>query len=149
MDPPQDETELLRRARALVGQSVDSLSREWGIHPRQVPTRTKGKVGELIERALGATGGPHRALDFPHLGVELKTIPLDARAWPRESTFVCAFSLIDAETAEWATSWVRAKLSRVLWVPLQVDARGARRIGPPLLWSPSAEQESGLAHDFE
>jgi DNA mismatch repair protein MutH len=139
----------MRRAHALVGQSIDSLWREWGMPPRADTTRSKGKVGELIERALGATGGSHRELDFPHLGVELKTVPLDARAWPRESTFVCAVSLIDADRAEWSTSWVRTKLSRVLWVPVQIDARGVRRVGPPLLWSPSSEQERGLAHDFD
>jgi DNA mismatch repair protein MutH len=110
----------------------------------------KGKLGERIERALGASGGSTATWDFPALGVELKTIPLDAaRGTPRESTFVCAVSLADADRAEWATSWVRAKLSRVLWVPVEVDEDGTRRIGEARLWSPSSEQESILAGDFE
>jgi DNA mismatch repair protein MutH len=67
---------------------------------------------------------------------------------PRESTFICAAPLLDADRAEWATSWVRAKLARVLWVLVQVDPGGARRVGRPLLWSPSAEQEGELAHDY-
>jgi DNA mismatch repair protein MutH len=137
--PPRDEAELLARARALRGTRVQAS----GVH-------RKGKVGELIERALGASGGSTATWDFPALGVELKTIPLDAaRGVPRESTFVCAVSLADADRAEWATSWVRAKLSRVLWVPVEEGADGARRIGEARLWSPTAEQERVLAGDFE
>jgi DNA mismatch repair protein MutH len=149
MGPPRDEADLLHRARALVGRSITSLSRELGLDLESDRTRSKGKVGELIERALGATGGSHRVPDFPDLHVELKTIPLDDGGMPRESTFVCAVSLLDADRAEWSTAWVRAKLSRVLWVPVQIDSEGARRLGPPVLWSPSVEQERGLAQDFE
>jgi DNA mismatch repair protein MutH len=137
--PPRDEAELLSRARALRGMPVEAP----GVH-------RKGKVGELVERALGATGGSSATWDFPELGVELKTIPVDlARGVPRESTFVCAVSLTDADRAEWATSWVRAKLSRVLWVPVEVHGDGTRRIGEARLWSPSEEQERVLAADFE
>jgi DNA mismatch repair protein MutH len=137
--PPRDEAELLARALALRGTRVQSP----GVH-------RKGKVGELVERALGATGGSTATWDFPELRVELKTIPVDAaRGVPSESTFVCAVSLADADRAEWATSWVRAKLSRVLWVPVEEQEDGARSIGEARLWSPSPEQERVLAGDFE
>ena len=137
--PPRDEAELIARALALRGMEVD------------VPgIRGKGKVGERVERALGASGGSSATWDFPALRVELKTVPVDPRRGvARESTFVCTVSLADADRAEWATSWVRAKLSRVLWVPVEVHADGARRIGEARLWSPSAEQERILAADFE
>jgi DNA mismatch repair protein MutH len=150
MDPPRDEAELMFRAHALAGRSIESLSRDLRIDLRGDPTRSKGKVGELVERALGATGGSHRALDFPELHVELKTIPVGSRGTPSESTFVCAVSLVDADRAEWATSWVRAKLARVLWVPVHTALDGGgRHIGQPLLWSPSVEQARGLAQDFD
>lgn len=149
MGPPTNEADLLLRAHALVGRSIESLSHDFKVHVGGDPKRSKGKVGELVERALGATGGPHRALDFPDLCIELKTVPLGDGAMPIESTFVCTLSLIDADRAEWATSWVRAKLARVLWVPVQIDPGGTRRIGRPLLWAPSAEQEQGLALDFD
>jgi DNA mismatch repair protein MutH len=137
--PPRDEAELLSRAAALRGTPVEA----GGVHG-------KGKVGELVERALGATGGSSATWDFPHLHVELKTIPVDAQSGtPRESTFVCAVSLVDADRAEWAASWVRAKLSRVLWVPVEVHADGARRVGEARLWSPTREQEGVLADDFD
>ncbi len=137
--PPRHEGELLERARALRGTEVPAA----GLH-------TKGKVGELVERALGATGGSAAVWDFPELQIELKTVPVDARSGaPRESTFVCAVSLADADRAEWATSWVRAKLSRVLWVPIEIDEVRRRAVGEARLWSPTREQEAVLAGDFE
>jgi DNA mismatch repair protein MutH len=110
--------------------------------------RTKGKVGVLVERALGATGGSSATHDFPELGIELKTIPLDCRGRVTESTYVCTLSLAEADRAEWETSWVRRKLAHVLWVPV-VGSDGERRFGSPLLWRPTAEQESVLRADFE
>jgi DNA mismatch repair protein MutH len=139
MTPRREEIELLSRALALRGRPVGTAG-----------LRHKGRVGELVERALGATGGSAATWDFPDLRVELKTIPVDARTGrPRESTFVCAVSLADADRAEWATSWARSKLSRVLWVPVIVDADGASVIGEARLWSPTLEQDRVLAGDFE
>lgn len=134
-----DEAELLSRALALRGRPVGAAG-----------LRRKGKIGALVEHALGATGGSAATWDFPDLRVELKTIPVDARTQrPRESTFVCAVSLADADRAEWATSWAREKLSRVLWVPVIVDAEGVGVIGEARLWSPTPEQDRVLAGDFE
>ncbi len=147
--PPTDEAELVARARALSGLAIDALARHWGVRVDGSPVSTKGKVGELLERALGATGGAAATWDFPAIRVELKTIPLDPRGKPRESTFVCAVSLLEAERAEWETSWVRAKLARVLWVPVRIGTDGSRRIGDPCLWSPSSEQERVLRDDFD
>ncbi len=149
LSPPANEAELLARARALAGRSVDGLAREFGSPIDGLGVRTKGKVGTLVERSLGATGGSSATWDFPALRVELKTIPVDARGMPRESTFVCTVSLADADRTEWLTSWARAKLSRVLWVPVTVDPKGGRTFGDAMLWSPSDEQERVLAADFE
>ncbi len=143
MLPPETIDELVRRARALAGARVDDLAARESFRVDGEAVRTKGKVGELVERALGATGAGAE-MDFPALEVELKTVPLEGGK-PAESTFVCALSLMDAERAEWATAWVRKKLSRVLWFPVHERAR----FGEPLLWSPSAEQEAVLKDDFE
>jgi DNA mismatch repair protein MutH len=147
--PPRDEAELVARARALSGCAIDALASDWGVRVHGAPVSTKGKVGELLERALGATGGAAATWDFPSIRVELKTVPLDPRRAARESTFVCAVSLLDAERAEWETSWVRAKLARVLWIPIGIGADGSRWIGDPRLWSPTAEQERVLRDDFD
>ena len=144
MAPPQSIDELLARARALDGMRVGDL-----VDLRGSAVRRKGKVGEAVERALGASPARGATLDFPALGVELKTVPVSVDGRPSESTFVCAVQLIDADRAEWETSWVRAKLARVLWVPIVRDALGNKKVGYPVLWSPTVEQEEGLRADFE
>ncbi|MEO6574127.1 MAG: MutH/Sau3AI family endonuclease, partial [Polyangiaceae bacterium] len=113
---------------------------------------TKGKLGVLIEDALGANAGSGAVHDFPGLGVELKTIPVDEERRPRESTFVCTIALREAESVEWESSWVRAKLGRVLWVPIETPKTSPwqeRTVLEPLLWSPSPDEEAGLRADFE
>lgn len=143
MDPPRTVSELLSRARELSGARVADLAAREAFAVDGDAVRTKGKVGELLERALGATGSGAE-MDFPDLGVEMKTVPLEGGK-SAESTFVCALSLMDAERAEWATSWVRKKLSRVLWVPVH----DRERIGEVVLWSPTPEQEAALKDDFD
>jgi len=146
--PPATLDELLARARSLSGLRVDELADRVGFSVEGAAVRTKGKVGELLERALGATGGSAAELDFPELGVELKSVPVGEDGRPLESTFVCAFGLMDAERASFETSWVRRKLSRVLFVPVR-EAEGERRIREPVLWSPTQDQERALKDDFD
>jgi DNA mismatch repair protein MutH len=109
-------------------------------------------MGALVEKALGAEAGSASIPDFPGLGIELKTIPVDGAGTPRESTFVCSIALAGADRADWRTSPVRAKLLRVLFVPIVVvdeEPVASRRIGAPFLWRPTAEQEHVLRDDFE
>ena len=145
--PPRNEADLLARAHALRGATLERLATglAGGLHQ-------KGKIGEAVERALGATGGSGAVQDFPHLGVELKTIPVSNSGIPHESTFVCAVRIADADQLDWSSSWARAKLSRVLWVPVVGPKRGnaaERRVGTPLLWSPTAGQARVLRDDFD
>ena len=51
--------------------------------------RHKGWPGMLIEKWLGASAGSKPQQDFPELGIELKTIPIDANFSPLETTYVC------------------------------------------------------------
>jgi DNA mismatch repair protein MutH len=149
---PSSVEELMSRANALRGKTLGAILAELGLAASRDPLRTKGSAGETMERALGATGGSTRVHDFPELGVELKTIPNNVDGVPLESTYVCTLSLADAESQEWDTSWVRAKLARVLWIPT-IGAHGLawqeRTIGEPLLWQPSAAQDDVLRGDFD
>lgn len=147
IEPPRDETELLVRALGLRGATLADLAHglEGGLHQ-------KGKIGEQIERLLGATGGAGAVHDFPELRVELKTIPVTSSGVPHESTFVCAVRVADADKLDWGASWARAKLSRVLWVPVVGPKRSSpteRRVGSPFFWSPTAAQERVLRDDFD
>lgn len=149
--PPRSETELLARARRLAGLSLGQLARELGCRPPENLRRHKGWIGELLERALGASAGSLPEPDFPQLGIELKTLPVTRAGLPRESTYVCTVPL-EAHGETWETSWVRRKLQHVLWFPVEAEpgtALAERRLGTPLLWSPDAAQEEGLRADWE
>jgi DNA mismatch repair protein MutH len=140
--------ELLVRAEALEGCALEELVAAFGAE-NGGPSRTrKGKTGELLERALGAVGGSFKGPDFPALGVELKTIPVDRHGRARESTFVCSLSLRDAERFDFEASPLFAKLRKVLWIPIIVSD-GKQRIGRPLLWHPTPAQEAVLRDDYD
>ncbi len=153
---PLSLAELEMRAHALVGCRLDELADTLGLDPTPAAASAcrKGKAGALIERALGASAGSRSQPDFVGLGVELKTVPLDVNGRPRESTYVCALRLSAAERAEWRTSSVRTKLAHVLFVPIvqapgQAANAGSARVGAPLFWRPTPEQESVLRADFD
>jgi DNA mismatch repair protein MutH len=151
-DTPRSEEELLDRARTLSGQSFAEVAEYVGLTVPPDLKHHKGWTGNLVERRLGATAGSRDVPDFEALGVELKTLPLDGRGRPVESTFVCTIPLEDVAEMEWADSRVRRKLHRVLWIPVQGERQlpmPERRFGEPLLWSPSHEQEQLLKFDWD
>jgi DNA mismatch repair protein MutH len=152
VEPPADEAELMARARSLSGLTLSEVAARFSLLAPPDLRRHKGFVGALVERALGASAGSRAAPDFEALGIELKTLPVDARGRALESTFVCTIPLLEIGEVEWASSRVRRKLSRVLWVPVEGErsiAVGARRIGEPLLWSLPPETETLLRFDWE
>jgi DNA mismatch repair protein MutH len=152
MRAPLSEGELLERARELSGRTVGELGAELGCAVPSDQRRAKGLVGTLMERALGATAESRGVPDFEALSVELKTLPVDAAGRPKESTFVCTLPLSRVAELAWAESPVYRKMARVLWVPVERDpARplAARRIGMPILWSPSEDEEATLRHDWD
>ena len=149
--PPDSREALLARAQQLAGHTLAEVAGQLGWRVPADTRREKGWIGQLLEAALGATAGAAAEPDFPHLGVELKTLPVDARGRPRESTWVCTVPL-RAGSLDWHDSWVRRKLRCVLWFPIEsgADLRLAeRRLGMPLLWQPSAEEEALLRRDWE
>ncbi|MGP6488988.1 DNA mismatch repair endonuclease MutH [Duffyella gerundensis] len=150
--PPESEAELLTRARLLAGLTLSEVAEQVGIvQPRDLK-RDKGWVGMLLETALGASAGSKPEQDFAHLGVELKTIPIDSQGKPLETTFVCVAPLTGNSGLTWQRSHLRHKLSRVLWIPVEGERTlplATRRIGSPLLWSPNAEEEAELRRDWE
>jgi DNA mismatch repair protein MutH len=150
--PPRDEAELVERAAALAGLSLAELALRMNAPVPPDLRRAKGFVGSLVERALGASAGSRALPDFPELGIELKTLPVDRAGAPVESTFVCTIPLTEIGQVEWADSRVRRKLSQVLWVPVEGERQipvGERRIGQALLYRLTEEDESVLRADWE
>lgn len=148
--PPADEPELLRRSGQLVGRTLGEIARWLGRPVPERPERAKGWVGQLIEGALGAPETNEAGPDFAALGIELKTLPVDLSGVPRASTFVCAAPLDLRLAASWADSRPRAKLQRVLWVPVVGEAPLAeRRVGACFLWRPDPDEDDVLRADYE
>lgn len=150
--PPTSEEELLERCRAIAGLSLQQLAARHGIEVPENLRRQKGWVGQLVELALGADAQSLAEPDFRAIGVELKTLPVDASGRPRESTYVCTVPLEEGLEANWESSWIRRKLARVLWLPVEAEPSiplGQRRIGSALLWSPDAEESDLLRRDWE
>jgi DNA mismatch repair protein MutH len=156
VDDPADPAgleALLAHARALVGVELAEVADALGLPVPIGRVRSKGWSGQLLEQELGVASGGARGPDFAALGVELKTVPVDSAGAPLESTAVCQIDPIAIAGESWATSYVRQKLSRVLFVALEVppDARsvGDRVVAAVRLWSPSADEERTLRADFE
>ena len=151
LQPPRDETELCERLGRLRGQSLSGLAAAQGVPVPSELRRSKGFAGQLLERALGATAASRSEPDFPHLGIELKSVPVDAAGKPLQSTFVASLELGSFDR-RWETSGVRKKLQRVAWVSIEAATGtplGDRLVIEARLWSPSAEEEAALRDDYE
>jgi len=160
MSIPSSEQELLKKVQSLAGLTLAEVANEVGIEIPKDLKRNKGWVGLLLEHVLGATASSRPEPDFPHLGIELKTLPINNQGKPLETTFVSVAPLVGLVGINWKNSWVRKKLSRVLWVPIicenlnnnaneKIIPLAHRQIGSAFIWSPSAEEEHLLAMDWQ
>ncbi|MXP67742.1 DNA mismatch repair endonuclease MutH [Pantoea sp. Aalb] len=149
---PKNETELLKRAQQLAGQNFITLAEQFNLFIPINLKRHKGWVGNLIELHLGAKNKNKAKQDFPHFGIELKTIPVDLQGNPLETTFVCIAPLIRNNGVTWETSYVKRKLTRVLWIPVEGShfvPLPQRRVGSPILWTPTSKDLLILRQDWE
>ncbi|MDX2021421.1 MAG: MutH/Sau3AI family endonuclease [Deltaproteobacteria bacterium] len=147
--------DLLAHARSLVGARLADIADALGLPVPVGNVRTKGWSGQIIERELGGTEETSHGPDFAALGIELKTVPVDAAWRPMESTAVCVIDPITIAGESWQTSYVHQKLQRVLWIGLKVPGRGSafsvgdREVCAAVLWSPTPAQDELLRADFE
>lgn len=149
---PRSEGELLERARELGGYTLGELGEALGVAVPESAARAKGLAGRLLEKMLGATAASRAEPDFVGLGIELKTIPLDATGKPKESTFVCSISLSAMADTDWERSTVWKKLQKVLFVPVEAASKTPlrdRRVGRALMWTPNADEQRRLRADWE
>ncbi|MDZ4694284.1 MAG: MutH/Sau3AI family endonuclease [Deltaproteobacteria bacterium] len=150
---------LLEHATALVGARLADIADGLGLPVPAGGLRSKGWSGQIIERELGTTEesghGSARGPDFPELGIELKTVPVDQDGSPLESTAVCMIDPVVIAGESWESSTVRKKLQRILFVALEVPevkgvpSVGDRTVTQVCLWSPSREEVGRLQADFE
>ncbi|MDP2343928.1 MAG: MutH/Sau3AI family endonuclease [Deltaproteobacteria bacterium] len=136
------EGDLLRRARSWAGHVVVDVA------PAPAAGH-KGGVGQRLEQALGLKPR-FDDVDDPVSGIEVKTLPfaMGTRGQARvlESTFVTTASASTLVRETWATSRVKKKLARVLFVPVE---RSTSRIGAAFLYEPDDDDEAILRADWE
>lgn len=150
--PPATLAELHSRSQALAGLTLGQIAAELAVMVPANLKKDKGWVGQLLEQALGASAGSKAEPDFPHLGVELKTLPIDATGKPLESTYVCVAPLTGVAGLTWPESWVCRKLQRVLWVPILAERQiplAERMVATPFIWQPSVAEQQALQADWE
>ena len=150
---PMSTAELIVRAEALAGSSIGKLAAALGTTIPKGRRSTKGFIGQLLEKALGADPEALDAPDFPGLGVELKSIPVadDTLLRPVESTFLSSISMAYADRATWESSRLRHKVSSVLWIPVEGKWKGdiaERVILKPRLWRASDAEVAALKADW-
>jgi DNA mismatch repair protein MutH len=149
---PSNEQELLNRAKLAAGYSFAEIAQYVNISIPANLKKKKGWVGNLIETFLGANAGSKAERDFAHLGIELKTIPINKKGIPLETTFVSIIPLMENHGVIWETSHVKYKLSKVLWIPVEGERTiplAERKVGQPILWTPTFEQEQQLKQDWQ
>lgn len=150
--PPLTEDELMMRCQRLAGKTLGMIATELGIMVPDNLLRHKGWVGHLLELYLGADAGNKAEPDFINLGIEMKTLPLNAQGQPKESTYVCTVSMSQSGELSWQDSWISRKLAHVLWVPVEAEATiplADRYVGNAWLWQPNDQQNFVLQHDWE
>lgn len=148
---PNNVEQLMQRVQLIAGMSLASIADSVNVAVPENLLKEKGWVGQLLEKVLGATAGNRPEPDFIHLGIELKTLPVDSKGHPSESTYVCVVPLSQTEGLYWENSLVKAKLNHVLWLPVEADKSkplGQRRVGSGILWQPDAATEAILAADY-
>lgn len=152
ISPPQTEKILLDRAIALAGKTILEIATQ---NNEPLPLslhHAKGWIGQLIEKQLGANSGQLSQPDFAHLGIELKTLPINSQKKPCESTYICT-APIPPQDREWESSRVWRKMAKILWVPIE-SSRSEKplstlRVGYPILWSPCTTIQKQLQQDWE
>ncbi len=152
ISPPSDEQELMERAHALAGLTLSEIAKQRNIKVPNNLNKEKGWIGLLLEDALGANAGSKPEPDFPHLGIELKSLPIDSNGKPLETTFVCVAPLTGLVGATWQQSHIKNKLARVLWVPVISERHipiAERVVCTPFIWSPSPFENNLLAQDWQ
>ena len=151
-EKPANLRELEARAARLAGLRLGDLAEECRVPVPPDLKRAKGWVGGLMETALGASAASRAEPDFPELGVELKSLPVDAHGKPVESTFVCTIELAHIAHSEWEESRLWHKLGHVLWIVVE-GTRSIpvyeRRVGTPFFWIPSEDERALIRRDWE
>lgn len=147
-----NEKELINKLKLLAGCTVKKLLSIVNIPLISILKNDKGIIGKLIERYLGLVNNNHRCQDFYNIGIELKTISINSFGFPIEDTCICSAKLIGNFDISWELSYVKNKIFRILWVPIEGNKKISffnKRIGLPVIWNPNHSENMLLKRDWE
>jgi DNA mismatch repair protein MutH len=144
--------QIFNKAQELQGLTFLQFARMLNLELPVNLTHAKGWLGQAIERYLGASAGCLPIPDFPHLNLELKTLPLNQNAKASESTYVTTLPLLGHFNLQWESSNCFQKLQQVLWMVVEGESSipyHQRRFIKAILWKPSEVQNDILKADWE
>ncbi|MCR5536240.1 MAG: DNA mismatch repair endonuclease MutH [Succinivibrio sp.] len=150
--PPEDFSTLKQRIEGILGRSVAELAKRYQLKVPTSSLKGKGFTGELIEICLGASAQSSPLPDFPHLGVELKTMPISSNFTPLESTFITYAPLMHTAGLKFEESSLYKKLKRVLWIFVlapRSSPLSERKIVGYRFWTPDPQTLRQIQADFE
>ncbi|WMY97698.1 MAG: MutH/Sau3AI family endonuclease [Arsenophonus sp.] len=148
----KNKTILLSKINQIIGLSLGDLAKRLKIPIPYNLKKKKGWIGQLFDNFFGVNLIHQSNIDFPHLGIELKTIPINRYGKPSQNTFVCSLSYINSNNFNWFQSYIRYKLSHVLWILIEEDKKiplKERKIINSFLWKPSKKEENCIQKDWE
>lgn len=148
---PETFEELISNLDLIIGKSIAMLAETANVPLPISPTHGKGFTGELLELILGATAQNQPIPDFPKLGLELKTIPVDRNLEPLESTFLCHAPLTNIRNLTFENSALYSKVMRVLFILITAEKQmdyTQRKIEGYFFFTPDQEQLQQLRRDF-
>jgi DNA mismatch repair protein MutH len=131
---------------SFLGRSFGQIAQEIGF-PLQ---ETKGCLGHLVERLLGARSSNSPGPDLPHLGLEIKTLPISRLGKVLENTYVCKISLPFRET-NFSSSKFLYKAKKILFIPIigdKVEKMSSKILGQPFVWEACGLDKRILAKDW-
>lgn len=145
--------DLIKKAKSITGCNIDDVAKKIKYKITKKDEKNKGLIGQIIEKYFGVYSNNKVDCDFPNIGIELKTIPINKyNGFPKENTFVSMAPLTKNTGVLWENSYVCKKLSSVLWIPIENNLKVSlkfRRIGYPKLWIPNKIEQEKLKNDWE
>jgi DNA mismatch repair protein MutH len=147
-DPEQEfERAMLAKLRAVEGKTIVDVATRVGM----TVGRDKSAAARVVRHVLGQKSkGRHG--DFERFGVELKTVPIDHRGRPVESTSFPSFVHEEIQFETWPDSDLLGRLNRILFVPIRRSKgqpQGQGVLQRAFFWSPPERDLVEISLEWE
>lgn len=145
-------SDLLRVYTEIQGIPFRELAETLGYDISKDPKSMKSAAGDIAELVAGKKPDSLPQADLSEFDIEVKTVPLDLRGYPRENTKITALNYASLLTEEWATSHVYEKVRVVLFVPIvkeETNRPDSWYVRSPFIWMPSRDQLGVMREDWE